>query len=108
MNKQLSKGDALHALHNYAEVVNNIPQLIKSSGYRVEYIADKLQIPRSTFYSKRRDKSFTFNDLLKIVTFINDDEDSIEESNYLRLLAQARMQETGTVTREQVMDALDA
>jgi predicted transcriptional regulator len=110
MDKRISKNYALQALRSYADVVDNIPVLIKQSGYRVEFIAEKLQIPRSTFYSKRRDKAFSFNEMLKIITLINDDEDEIseEEDMYLCEIAKQRMADPDTVSHEQVMSILRA
>jgi predicted transcriptional regulator len=108
MGKQISKSYALQALHSYAEVVDNIPQLIKSSGYRVEYIADRLQIPRSTFYSKRRDKSFSYRELMKMILLINDDDEiTPEENKYLLQLAHERRNDK-KISRKKVMEILDA
>ena len=65
----------LEVLGDYLEVENNIGAIIASTGYKNEYIAKKLAMPISTYYTKRRTKSFTAKDIFKIVKMLEDTED---------------------------------
>ena len=65
----------LEVLGDYLEVENNIGAIIESTGYKNEYIAKKLAMPISTYYTKRRTKSFTAKDVYKIVKMLEDTEE---------------------------------
>ena len=64
----------LEVLGDYLEVEKNITEIIKSTGYKNEFIAQKLNMPISTYYTKRRTKSFAAREVLQIVKMMYDDE----------------------------------
>ena len=77
----------------YSQIVDNIGGIIKETGYRTNYVAKKLQMPVSTFYLKKRTKSFTLNEVAQIIGML-DNEENIENA-YLLELAQLRMIDDG-------------
>ena len=64
----------MEVLGDYLEVEKNIGAIIALTGYKNEYIAKKLNMPISTYYSKRRAKTFAAKDVFKIVEMLEDDE----------------------------------
>ncbi|MEO1012441.1 MAG: hypothetical protein AAFX53_14130 [Bacteroidota bacterium] len=50
----------------YAELIENIPFLIKESKFKKEYIISSLNLTRSTFYNKLRNQSFTISELRQL------------------------------------------
>ncbi|MDR3245378.1 MAG: hypothetical protein LBT50_02980 [Prevotellaceae bacterium] len=65
------------AKQSYFEAVDNLDLILKESGYKMAFIAKKLEIPISTFYLKKRQKSFTSQELRSIMNLIEIDEDPI-------------------------------
>jgi len=70
----MTKPYLLEVLGDYLEVEKNIGAIIASTGYKNEFIAKKLNMPISTYYAKRRTKSFAAKDVFKIVKMLEDDE----------------------------------
>jgi len=83
-NHAISKQDILDVLQDYLEVENSIIQIITLTGYKNEYIAKKLKMPISTYYTKRRNKSFTAKEVLKIVNLI--DAEELQNKEELRII----------------------
>jgi hypothetical protein len=74
MNKTgMPKPYLLEVMADYYEVEKNIGKIIESTGYKNEYIAKKLGMPISTYYIKKRNKSFAFKEVYKIVKMLDDD-----------------------------------
>ena len=71
---KMSKPYLIEVAGDYMELANNIGAIITSTGYRHEYIAKKLNMPISTYYAKRRTKTFKPAEVLKIVKMLEDDE----------------------------------
>ena len=61
-------------LQEYFKVEKNIGEIIQSTGYRNNFIAKKLKLPMSTYYTKKRTKSFTANEVFQIVRLLEDDD----------------------------------
>lgn len=59
---------------NYENLVENIGQLIKVSGYRNDFIAKKLGITNVNFSAKKNRKSFTLEEIKKIVSVIDNED----------------------------------
>jgi predicted transcriptional regulator len=64
----------MEVLGDYLEVEKNIGAIIASTGYKNEHIAKKLNMPISTYYAKRRTKTFAAKDVFKIVKMLEDEE----------------------------------
>lgn len=56
------------------EFSDNLPEILDSSPYKINHIVNELGIPRSTFYNKMKGKTFTINELEKIVSVIDPQE----------------------------------
>jgi predicted transcriptional regulator len=71
---KMPKPYLLEVLGDYLEVEKNIGAIIDATGYKHEFIANKLDMPISTYYAKRRKTSFTAKDVFKIIKMLDDDE----------------------------------
>lgn len=83
---RMPKPYLLEVLNDYFDVEKNIDGIIQTSGYKNEYIAKRLKLPLSTYYVKKKSKSFTPKEVFQIVRMLNDDEDTA-----LLELAKSRM-----------------
>jgi predicted transcriptional regulator len=70
----MAKPYLLEVLEDYLEIENNIGAIIKNTGYKHEFIAQKLNMPISTYYIRRRTKTFSAKDVFKIVKMLEDEE----------------------------------
>jgi hypothetical protein len=70
---EITKEVATKVVNDYAAIMDAVPDIIKQSGYKVEYVAKKLRIPKSTFYSRRKKKAFFVEDMKKLVALMDDD-----------------------------------
>ena len=51
---RMSKPYLLEVLDDYNEIERNITSIISASGYKMQFIAEKLNLPMSTLYFKRK------------------------------------------------------
>ena len=58
----------------YESVLSKLAVFIEKGPYKLEYILDKLQISRSTFYHKRKNNNFTIEEV-KVLARLYDDID---------------------------------
>jgi predicted transcriptional regulator len=92
----LSKPILMSVLNEYGGIIENIELIIKESGVKARYIAKRLDIPESTFYHKKRNRSFSFPEVRKIVEMLSDDEEF--ENDFLIEAAKSRLDdEDGTL-----------
>jgi predicted transcriptional regulator len=61
-------------ISNYKSLAANISQLIEVSGYRNDFIAKKIGIQPQTFSVKKGRKSFTVDEIEKIINVIDNEE----------------------------------
>ena len=73
---RMPKSYMLDVLNDYFEMGKNINVIIQTSGYKNTHIAQKLKVPLSTFYQKKRHNDFTPEEVYQIVTMIEDDDDT--------------------------------
>ena len=59
---------------NYENLVGNIGKLIEVSGYRNDFIAKKLGITNVNFSAKKNRKTFSIEEVKKIVSIIDNEE----------------------------------
>jgi predicted transcriptional regulator len=93
-----SKPVLMSVLNEYNGIVENIAMIIKESGVKAKYIAKRLDIPESTFYHKKRNKTFSFPEVKKIVELLDDDE-AAEDAIFIEM-AKSRMQEEDSTMDE--------
>lgn len=74
-NVLLSKTYASEAVEDYLEIVNNVNEIISRTGYNGRFIAEKLDISESSFYVKKRNKSFSVNEIKRIIELMDEDDD---------------------------------
>jgi hypothetical protein len=85
----LSKGYVNEVISDYVEVVDNIDEIIKQTGYKGKFIAKKMGLSESAFYQKKRNKSFTHTEMQQIVAMMDDDgedDDAIESAYFMKIL----------------------
>jgi predicted transcriptional regulator len=100
---QISKDYAREVIKDYALIMESIPAIIKESGYKVGFISKRLNIPYSSFYAKRKQKSFTYKEVAAIVDLLPEEED-----HYWTERARIRMADPEMATREEIFKILDA
>ena len=79
----------LEVLQEYREIENNITDIINETGYKSQFIAKRLNMPLSTFYFKRKTKSFTPNEVSQIVNMMGVDDDA-DDAELLALAKERR------------------
>jgi len=82
---RMSKPYLLEVLDDYHELEENVPSIIRASGYKTQFIAEKLNLPMSTFYFKRKTKTFTPKEVTQIVRMLDDDDNNVIEKYELEL-----------------------
>jgi predicted transcriptional regulator len=90
-DKIASKPVLMNVLNEYSGIVENIAVIIKESGVKAKYIAKRLELPESTFYHKKKNKTFSFPEVKKIVELLDDEDDEALEDEYLNKIADSRM-----------------
>ncbi len=88
-NRRAAKPMLQEVIEDYTQIVNNIGGIIRESGYKSNFIAKKLRLPMSTFYLKKRTKTFTLDEVTQIVGMLDDDD--AMENEYLIELAESRI-----------------
>lgn len=55
--------NAKKIISKYQKLIESIDQMISNTPVKKEYLADKLGVSRTTFYNKRRNRSFTLKEI---------------------------------------------
>ena len=90
-SKRVPKPVLQEVIEDYSRIVDNLGGIIKESGYKSNFIAKKLRMPITTFYHKKRTKTFSLDEVTQIVDMLDDNEDL--ENEYLIELAESRLGE---------------
>ena len=61
-------------VHRYQLLVNNLGQLIEMSGYRNDYLAQKIGLKAANFSIKKQKGNWSTDEVLKILAIIENDE----------------------------------
>lgn len=64
----------IYIIEDYERLMMNISDIIKMAGYRTDYICQKIEMPKPTFYAKKKKHSFTLNEMRRIFSIINTEE----------------------------------
>jgi predicted transcriptional regulator len=75
----LSKDYVKEIVDDYTEIVSHVNEIIGQTGYKGKVIAEKLGIPESSFYQKKRKKSFSLKEMQQIVELMDEEEDDDDE-----------------------------
>lgn len=54
-------------ISNYKSLVEEIDQIISKSPLKIEFLAKKLGLGRTSFYNKRRNKSFSLREMEMLI-----------------------------------------
>jgi hypothetical protein len=68
----------------YRNLLNRVDEFIKLSGYRIDYLQEKLGISRVSFWRKRKNGEFTIKEMEILSEFIFTDE--IEDRLLLKIM----------------------
>jgi predicted transcriptional regulator len=79
----LSKYYVKEVVGDYSEIMSQINDILAQTGYKGKFIAKKLGIPESSFYQKKRKKSFSLKEMTQIVELMDDDDDDFEDEDKL-------------------------
>lgn len=60
----------MHVINQYKKLVHNIPAMIELSGYRNDYISRKLNITPQRFSLKKRNESWSVDEVEKLLNII--------------------------------------
>ena len=91
---EMPKPYLVDLLEEYIQVEKKIGDIIQSTGYKNDFIAKKLKLPISTYYTKKRTKSFTAKEVFQIVRMLDDDD--ADDNAALLELAKSRMDDEFT------------
>lgn len=75
----------------YRNLLNRVDEFIKLSGYRIDFLQDKLGISRASFWRKRKHGEFTIREMEILSEFIFTDE--MEDKLLLELMNEAESSE---------------
>ncbi|MDR0724705.1 MAG: hypothetical protein LBF59_01670 [Prevotellaceae bacterium] len=92
-NILLSKAYINEIVRNYSKVVNSVDEIIAQTGYKEKLIAQKLGIPESSFYLKKRNRSFTLDEIIRLVDMMDEDDDVLEDKYLLKLCEESENDE---------------
>jgi predicted transcriptional regulator len=82
----LSKDYVNEVIEDYGEIIHQVDKIIRQTGYKSSFIAKKLGLPESTFYLKKRNKTFTFIEMKRLVELMDDeDDDEIEDAFFAKI-----------------------
>jgi hypothetical protein len=82
VNISVSKSYANEIISDYVEIVGQVDSIIKQTGYKGNFIAKKMGLPTSTFYQKKRKKSFTYQEMQQLIALMDDDDNEALEDKY--------------------------
>ena len=74
----------LHIIQDYKKLLSSVDTIIKESGYRINYITEKMNMPAVTFYHKRKNAGFTITEMEKLFEIIDTEE--IEDTLFFKLM----------------------
>ncbi|KAA0992588.1 hypothetical protein [Dyadobacter aurulentus] len=80
----------------------NIGKLIEVSGYRNDYISKKIGLSNVNFSAKKNRKTFTLEEVKKIVGIINNE----DVNDYLMLRAMEARQDDETLSHDELYKSL--
>lgn len=75
----------------YRNLLNRVDEFIKLSGYRIDFLQEKLGISRVSFWRKRKNGEFTIDEMEILSEFIFTDE--MEDKIMLELMNEAESSE---------------
>ena len=56
----------VHVIYEYDKLMSRLGEEIKNSNYKIQYFLDLLEIKRSFFYKKLKEKRFTSEEVIKL------------------------------------------
>lgn len=74
----------LHIIEDYKRLLGSVDAIIKQSGYRINYITEKMQMPAVTFYHKRKNSGFTLPEMERLFSIIETEE--LEDSIFFKIM----------------------
>ncbi|MDR2011214.1 MAG: hypothetical protein LBQ22_12115 [Bacteroidales bacterium] len=81
----LSKCYVKEVVNDYYDIVSRVNEILAQTGYEGKIVAQKLGIPESAFYRKKRRKSFSLKEMMQIVELMNEDGKDIENEYFKRI-----------------------
>ena len=60
----------LDVIYGYQNLLDNIDSYIEASKFKKDYLIEKLDVSRATFYNKVKKKSFTIDEMVVLSTIL--------------------------------------
>ena len=74
----------LQIIKDYKNLLVSVDAIIKESGFRINYITEKMNMPSVTFYHKRKNAGFTISEMERLFEIINTDK--MEDSMFFKIM----------------------
>ena len=74
----------LQIIQDYKNLLVSVDAIIKESGFRINYITEKMNMPSVTFYHKRKNAGFTISEMERLFEIINTDK--MEDSMFFKIM----------------------
>ena len=86
--------EVIKIITDYEKLCNSVTDLVDASGYKLDYVCNKLGFTRMGFYQKRKAGTFKPDELKKLFKII--DNGSLEDKLLGKIMEQADKSETLT------------
>jgi predicted transcriptional regulator len=91
-------------IYDYKGVKSMMSKVIDNSGYKTSYLIKQLNMSRSAFYNKKRNNSFSLEEIEKIVSLMKYDED--DDAQTIKELDEIKKQ-YGTISEDELVKLLN-
>ena len=87
-------------------MIDNLLEIIGKSPYKLEYVIEKSQLSKPTFYRKIKNKSFTTGELMSIAKVLEPNYETTEEIIQSLYKSKIEIENGEFVSHEEVMKAI--
>ena len=74
-------------VEDHKSLQNNIGKIIENSGYRLEYISEKMGMDKTSFYLKKNNTDFTVDEIERLLNVIHAED--LEDEILLKMSLEA-------------------
>lgn len=96
----------IHEIKKVDFIIENLLDIISKSPFKLEYVIEKSQLSKPTFYRKIKNKSFTTKELMNIAKVIEPHYETTEEIVESLYNAKAEIEKGNFTSHEEVMKSL--
>lgn len=85
----------LDIIEQYEQLQKHFGEILERSGYRLDYLAEKIGMPKGNFYMKKKRSNFSNDEMKQLLKIINTEE--LEDQLFADILKKAEKGENATV-----------